>query len=136
MKYQKCKLGLIIAFTMIALGTFNLVASLIDNETTHNMNRQSWNYLSEELSNKSEFLQNDGTKIILETKNNPTILVKKDGFTVIYDNDSKNYCWARQSEDGRLESTGYPVHLYDPNELGLEKDIRMSDAAAKRIYER
>ncbi|MCL2065412.1 MAG: M6 family metalloprotease domain-containing protein, partial [Candidatus Cloacimonetes bacterium] len=36
------------------------------------------------------------------------------------DSRTRFYCWARQGEDGELESTGFPIHLHDPKDLGLE----------------
>jgi len=53
------------------------------------------------------------------------------GFTITFDFESRYWCWARQAEDGTLESTGFPAHLYNPEEIGLEKDIRMSKERAE-----
>ena len=75
----------------------------------------------------------DGRKILAETvsggENNHCILFRVNGYTIIM-NESRIWCWARQGEDGNLESTGYAIHLYNPEELGLEKDIRMSKEKA------
>ena len=88
---------------------------------------------------ESTFTQPDGMKVTIETviggKNNPSIIQRINGFTVVRDTDTRYWCWARQAEDGALESTGYPVHLYDPEELGLEKNIRISNERAKKEEE-
>ena len=75
-------------------------------------------------------IQPDGTIIMVEMvvggQNNPFAFKRLNEFSLVRD-ESKYYCWARQGEDGNLKSTGYAIHLYDPEELGLEKDIRFSD---------
>ena len=87
--------------------------------------------------------QPDGTKLLLSAvfgdENNNVTLYSIDGYTVIQDPETRFWCWARQSEEGDLESTGLPVHTHDPDELGLEKNIRMSRERAfeqmQRIWE-
>jgi hypothetical protein len=82
----------------------------------------------------------DGTIIEIEDvdggENNPDVLYRINGYTVIDEDDPHCWYWARQAEDGTLESTGYPVHLYDPEELGLEKNIKMSKEAAEKERDR
>ena len=41
-------------------------------------------------------------------------------FTIIKDEVTGYWCWARQGSDGRLESTGYRFDRYDPKLLNLE----------------
>jgi len=78
--------------------------------------------------------QPDGTIISIETvvggENNPEAFERWNGYTVIRDEESGYWCYARQAEDGNLESTGLPVHLYDADDLGIEKDIRMAQERA------
>ena len=66
-------------------------------------------------------------------KNNPDFLYRLNDFTVVYDYKTKYYCWALQNKDGWLESTGYPVHLHNPEQLGLEKNIRMTNERAEEV---
>ena len=123
MKNQKNKLRLIIAFTMIALGTLNLVAS---------------DWMPETIST-GEVTQPDGTILVLELitggENNPLSFLRLNGYIVAIDK-SMYYCWARQADDGTIESTGNPVHLYEPERLGLEKDIRLSNEKAEELRDR
>ena len=69
-----------------------------------------------------EATQPDGTlitfEIVIGGENNPNWLYRKDGYTIFQD-ESRTYFWAIRSEDGGIKSSGYPVHLYDPEELGL-----------------
>jgi len=44
----------------------------------------------------------------------------KDDFTIIRDKETTYYCWAKQGADGWLESTGFPIHLYDPKTLDIK----------------
>ena len=79
--------------------------------------------------------QPDGVEIDVEVVNggvnNPMCFNRINGFTIVFDRESRYWCWARQAEDGTLESTGYPTHLHEPEALGLEKDIRMSNERAE-----
>ena len=82
-----------------------------------------------EYVSKEMVFQPDGVEFEIEWvsggENNLDDLYRIDGFTIIKD-ETGFWCWAKQGEDGSLESTGYPVHLYDPVELGLKKNIRMT----------
>jgi len=44
----------------------------------------------------------------------------KDDFTIIRDKETTYYCWAKQGADGWIESTGFPIHLYDPKTLDIK----------------
>jgi len=44
----------------------------------------------------------------------------EDDYTIIRDENTAVYCWARQGSNGWLESTGFAVHLYNPKTLGLK----------------
>jgi hypothetical protein len=56
-------------------------------------------------------------------------------FTIILDEETGFYCWAKQGADGALESTGYPVHLHDPRDLGLEPGEDHSGEVWNRILD-
>jgi len=92
----------------------------------------------ERLGRMYECTQPDGVKVLFEVvlgglyNTDPLGLLRKDGYTAIYDKETGFTCWARQGIDGNLESTGYPVHLYDPEQLGLEKNIRQSKEQAEK----
>ena len=135
MKDQKCKLRRITVLTIILLGTFNLVATESSDVTHQNPDTQENSIWKDEVSFEVEKRQPDGIIVVIEFvlggSNNPLHLIQNDGFTILLDSKTRYYCWARQNNYGRLESTGYPVHLHDPNQLGLEKNIRMSDEATK-----
>jgi len=94
----------------------------------------------EKIVKTSDITQPDGVivkiELVLGGENNPYILLRKDDYTVVTDKETMFVCWARQGSDGNLESTGYPIHLYDPEKLRLEKNIRMSkeQAEKKRRY--
>ena len=71
---------------------------------------------------KRQVEQPDGTiiNVFLTGDENFSFLHDEERFTIIRDSRTRFYCWARQGEDGELESTGFPIHLHDPKELGLE----------------
>ena len=141
MKRQISKILKMIVLTLILSFVTTLLAFESNNTSQDKSNESSTlDDRSKKKGEKIEFAQPDGTKLILEVflggRNNPSFLLQKNGFTVVYDPNSKYFCWARQSDNGRLESTKYPVHLHNPELLGLEKDIRMSDDAANAEEER
>jgi len=80
---------------------------------------------------KVKIKQPDGVIIEVDRiyggKNNPTSIYQKNGFSIRWDRETNYFCWAERSDNGSLESTGYPIHLYDPEDLKLEKNIRISD---------
>ena len=122
------------------LNTPNPVVAIPENRPTENTSRNEYKWWEKEkiLPNQIEF-QPDGTKVIFETvfggENNPSFFDRINGFTITFDYNTKFYCWARQSEDGWLQSTGYPVHLYDPEKLGLKKNIRITKERAEEQAE-
>jgi len=103
------------------------------NPNEHPPSQRTW--FPEQIHRIVEFIQPDGIVIEFEEytggENNPYIMFRMNEFTIVWDRESGYWCFARQSHDGNLESTGYPVHLYNPEELGLEKNIRMSEERAK-----
>ena len=46
-------------------------------------------------------------------------------FTMVKDDLSGFWCWA-QEENGELVSSGYPVHLYNPESRGIRPHARIS----------
>ncbi len=54
-----------------------------------------------------------------------------DGFTVVFDQTPKAYCYAHRGTSGDLESVGAQVHLADPEALGLVRHERKSDSVSK-----
>ena len=59
----------------------------------------------------------------------------ENNFTIIRDKNTRYFCWAKQGEDGRLESTGKPIHLYDPKEIGLEPGEDYSRARIRELID-
>ena len=136
MKGQKNIIKLIIVVSVILVFVSNLEPKLILREgyvKEQSLPPGEW---SAELVLPYRATQPDGTIIILEEviggKNNLLSFIRLNGYTVAKD-DSKLYSWAIQGELGNLVPTGYAIHLYDPEELGLEKDIRFSDELAERL---
>ncbi|MGA4577444.1 M6 family metalloprotease domain-containing protein [Limisphaera sp. VF-2] len=80
-----------------------------------------------------EFRQPDGTLIVVRGEGDEFYahFETPDGYTVTFDPALRAYCYARVSPEGRLVSTGIPVHLARPAELGLEPGLR-PDAAVIR----
>jgi len=80
------------------------------------------------------FTQPDGTKIQITGSGDEFYATFEtlDGFTVIFDQGIKAYCFAQVTGDGQLVSTGRQVHLADPAALGLAKHLRISQAARKQ----
>ena len=50
----------------------------------------------------------------------------EDGFTIIQDKETGFWCWA-SAENGNLFSTGNPIHLYSPTNLGLTPRENISE---------
>ena len=140
MRLQNNNIVKMIVFVIFFTIVYSLVAMDENNDVKLNTKTENYSFWDKESSIYIDFRQPDGVKVKIEIvfggKNNPLTMHRKDGYTVAIDHDTRYFCWAKLAENGNLVSTGYPVHLYDPKELGLEKDIRMSDAAAKREYER
>jgi hypothetical protein len=57
-------------------------------------------------------------------------------YTAILDTLSNYWCYAQRGEDGWLESTGFPVHLFKGADLGLDVLIRPSQEREKEIIQR
>ena len=56
-------------------------------------------------------------------------------YTIVKDRKTGFFCWAYLDSDGYLESTGFPIHLYNPKDLGLEPGIypkRLRDEDIKK----
>jgi M6 family metalloprotease-like protein/uncharacterized repeat protein (TIGR01451 family) len=80
------------------------------------------------------FQQPDGTVIVLHGRGDDfsAVFETTNGYTVVFDQAVKAYCFARQSEDtGELVSLGAQAHLANPAALGLAQHVRMSAAARK-----
>jgi hypothetical protein len=60
----------------------------------------------------------------------------EDGYTMIRDEQTRYYCWARQCPDGWLLSTGLPVHLHNPAELGISPGEDNSPSRRQEIWDR
>ena len=82
-----------------------------------------------------DFTQPDGTQIQLHGRGDEfsARFETLAGYTVVFDQAQKAYCFARQDTDGQLVSTGVQVQRGDPTALGLAKGVRMSDAARKQM---
>ena len=82
------------------------------------------------------------------TNNHPLVLVQPDGtelhvlvsgdefhnwahnenlFTMVQDDQTGFWCWAKE-EQGNVVSSGFPVHLYSPESLGLQPSINISES--------
>ncbi|MCS7089255.1 MAG: M6 family metalloprotease domain-containing protein [Verrucomicrobiota bacterium] len=72
------------------------------------------------------FRQPDGTVIRLRGSGDEfqARFETSEGYTVIYDQKLQAYCYARLAVDGRLVSTGVPVHVETPERLGLPRSLR------------
>src|SRR5204863_53793 len=85
------------------------------------------------------FTQPDGTKIKVIGSGDEfyAVFETADGFTVIFDEALKGYCFAKLAADGQLVSTGQQVQLADAAALGLLPHVRMSkEARDRQISER
>src|SRR5262245_52233433 len=80
------------------------------------------------------FTQPDGTKIKIIGSGDEfyAVFETADGFTVVFDEALKAYCFAELAADGKLVSTGRQVHLADAAALGLLPHLRMSNEARRR----
>jgi len=144
MNQKKRVLRQIMVITMILCVMNILIASGFENEKPQDTRGKIVNFRTgvntSEMIVEFEFLQPDGALVILEmvsgAKNHAGILIRQYDFTVKKDSLSGFYCWARQADDGSLMSTGLPVHLYDPEVLGLERNIRMSAEKNREEAER
>ena len=47
-------------------------------------------------------------------------------YTTLLDSLTGFWCYAINDEDGRLINSGYPLHLHDPNDLGIKINIKPS----------
>ena len=71
--------------------------------------------------------QPDGKKIELTKRIYSSGYVQygmQPGYTAIHDTLTGFWCYARLGEDGWLESTGYPLHLYEGREIGINRFVR------------
>ena len=77
------------------------------------------------------FTQPDGTTIEITGSGDEfyAVFETRAGFTVVFDESLKAYCFAELAEDGQLVSTGRQIHLTDPVALGLAQHLRMSNEA-------
>ena len=82
-----------------------------------------------------EFTQPDGTHIQLHGQGDEfsARFETLDGYTVVFDQAQKAYCFAQQDANGQLASTGVQVQRGNPAALGLAKGVRMSDEARKQM---
>src|SRR5262245_56718928 len=85
------------------------------------------------------FTQPDGTKIEVIGSGDEfyAVFETADGFTVVFDQALKAYCFAQLAADGTLVSNGQQIHLADAAALGLLPHVRMSkEARDRQISER
>ena len=82
-----------------------------------------------------DFTQPDGTRIRFHGRGDEfsARFETIEGYTVVFDQAQKAYCFARQDADGQLVSSGVQVQLGNPAALGLAKGVQMSDAARKQM---
>ncbi len=82
-----------------------------------------------------DFTQPDGTRLQLHGRGDEfsARFESLDGYTVVFDQDQRAYCFARQDANGKLISTGVQVQSGDPAALSLARGIRMSDEARKQM---
>ena len=127
MKIINRKIGQIILLLILLVGMSGLKALLIPIEID-NENRQPLEWTPETVSLRL-ITQPDGTEIEIERIEGGELWIQaifqKNGYTLVYDNTSQYWCWAYLGECGWLLPTEFPIHLYDPEVLGLEKNIRM-----------
>jgi M6 family metalloprotease-like protein/uncharacterized repeat protein (TIGR01451 family) len=82
-----------------------------------------------------EYTQPDGTRIQLHGKGDEfsAVFETLDGYTVVFDQERKAYCFAERAASGQLASTGVQVHLGSAAALGLTPKLRMSAEARKAM---
>jgi len=92
-------------------------------------------YAANIVNRPTEVRQPDGTVINAFVSGNAyhRRFHDKDGYTMTREHDTDLICWARQGEDGLLESTGFAVHLYDPKTLGLEPNVDISQVRYREL---
>jgi len=81
------------------------------------------------LSNiEMQLFQPDGTELLLFASGDEyhNWIHDQNDYTVIQDPQSGFWSWAKL-EEGQLVSSGYPVHLYSPQSLGLEPKLNLSE---------
>lgn len=81
------------------------------------------------------FTQPDGATIQLHGKGDEfsARFETLDGYTVVFDQGLKAYCFARLGTDGRLVSTGVQPQRGDPVALGLATGLRMNPDVRKQM---
>ena len=135
---EKKIIRLIIAMTMMLCIVSGLGASVPNPDFDPNARPESWPRIDLEVRLWThESSQADGTILTIERiyggSNNPWEYFEVNGYTVLWD--GENWVFIHLSEDGSLELTGYQAHLYDPTELGIEKNIRMSRERVLELIE-
>jgi M6 family metalloprotease-like protein/uncharacterized repeat protein (TIGR01451 family) len=80
-----------------------------------------------------QFTQPDGTVLSVHGKGDEFSAVFEvgEGYTVVFDQAQKAYCFATVAADGRLSSTGVQAHQGNPAALGLAPHLRMSREARR-----
>ncbi|MCL2063692.1 MAG: hypothetical protein FWG98_04905 [Candidatus Cloacimonetes bacterium] len=132
MEIQNCNIKHILVLAMILIMMTILLASRNTEVNSVYVIENIWtNDDLNELISLISKTQPDGTLIDFEivgssSRRTMEVFLRKNGHTLVLDKDSQYYCWAYQDSLGQLSSTGKPVHLYDPDILGLDKDIRIS----------
>ena len=81
------------------------------------------------------FTQPDGTRLQLHGKGDEfsAVFETLDGYTVVFDQAQKAYCFAERNANGQLVSTGVQAQRGNPVALGLAKNLRMSAEARKAM---
>jgi M6 family metalloprotease-like protein/uncharacterized repeat protein (TIGR01451 family) len=85
-----------------------------------------------------EFTQPDGTRLQLHGKGDEFFarFETLSGYTVVFDQTLRAYCYATNATDGGLASTGQQVQSANPATLGLKPGIRMSADARRAVVAR
>jgi len=86
-----------------------------------------------------DIVQPDGVEVsIIKSvyREGYTEYVYKRNFAVMLDSLSGYWCYAKQGEDGWLESTGYPIHLHNPANIGIIFFERPTDERIEELIQR
>ncbi|MCL2064849.1 MAG: hypothetical protein FWG98_10845 [Candidatus Cloacimonetes bacterium] len=140
MKIQNCKIRQIVVLAMILLMGIMLEPITISDPFKYEAPRvreHSELRWPSEIVRPFEVRQPDGTLfslVVIHGGENNVFgsIFQKDGYTIAKNDETGYWVWVQRTDGGWYEPTGYPVHLYDPEELGLEKNIRVSSEIGER----
>ncbi|MCL1827125.1 MAG: hypothetical protein FWG20_03690 [Candidatus Cloacimonetes bacterium] len=89
------------------------------------------------IDGSTEKYQPDGTVFIAKVSGDEFSwrYYDENNYTMIQDPQTNIWCWAVENEKGGLNSSKYPVHLHDPQSLGLKPGAYNSPKRSGIIYQ-